>query len=146
MSAFNIDFYLNIVQQVYADYMRDVPEENRDALNASIFKLRRAPRWYLINNDEALDSLWASVREDDAVLDFVMEGTARFLLKASMHQVNFETLISHSAKSLSWVTRSAIVDSSITERAGSYDWFSNVFKEATWVLFLYLLSTVPQVE
>jgi hypothetical protein len=140
-----VDTFQAVAKEVYLSLISECEEETKQELITSIFKLRRSIRWYLVSNDDALDSIWRTIREDEDVTDFILTGTSLFLLKTGYGDEAYKSTLSRSARSIGWVMHSSIIDSAITERSESSNWFEEVFTQAPWVFFLFVLTTVPQV-
>jgi hypothetical protein len=131
----------NTASDILRMLLSELDVNRSDALATAVFKASTSPRWHLQNNEEALDILWTGIRESEDLTDFIIRGTSLFL----MHESTVSELITTVSDSLGWVASAAIVDSAITDRSGTPQWFEAVFTQSPWLLFLYMLSTIRHV-
>jgi hypothetical protein len=131
----------NTISDILRMLLSELDLSRSDALAVAVFKASTGPRWHLQNTAEDLDILWAGIRGSEDLTDFVIRGTSLFL----MYEGNVDKLIETVSAGLGWVSSAAIVDSAITDRSGTKQWFEAVFKQSPWLLFLYMLSTIRHV-
>lgn len=134
------------VEDVYNLLLSELEASKRDQLTIDIFNVSTSPRWPFINNEDSLDEIWKTIRENEPLTDFVIRGTSLFILKVGHHDTEYSRLIDQCATSVSWVAETTIIDEAITERCGNKTWFGAVFKQAHWLLFLFILSTIRQIK
>lgn len=146
MTGYSLDIYRGYVENAFLVLTAELAAEKLDELNKAILQLRRGTRWNMLNSEELIVELWEYIRSDEILNDFIIDGTSHFILQSGPNSVGYGTLVSQCARSLAWLSTTSIVDESITERAGTYEWFHACFEQSPWFLFSYLLSSVTQVK
>jgi hypothetical protein len=136
---------LKIVSDTHLLILSEETPGSRDTLAMALFNITHATRWNLLKDEESLDELWKLVRTDELVTDYILRATSIFLCHFGFIEGNMDRVVAQVATGLSWLETTAIVDSALTERSGTQNWFARAFKNAPWMLYLYLLSMMKQV-
>lgn len=134
------------VEDIYNLLLSELEETKRDTLAVDTFNISKSPRWPFVNSEDSLDEIWKNIRDNELLTDFIIRGTSLFILKIGYNDSEYNRLIDQCATSVSWVSETTIIDDAITERCGNKPWFGAVFKQAHWLLFLFILSTIRQVK
>lgn len=137
-----IDDVRRIVKEAHTVYLRDCTPVQVDELNKQILTLRRGTRWHALSSDEQLVELWDGIRKDTELTDYVIACTSYMLLE--INEQDKAKLVTASANSVGWISDASIIDEALTQRAGGVQWFEGVFNQAPWLLYLFILSTIPQ--
>ena len=116
-------------------------------LRLDLLELRRI-RWFSIHTEPELEKLWLRYVDRDiedaeakaSLHDYIMTGCTYMVMQNPTSDAEYESFITHVAKSLSWQHRAVLVPQEERQYAAPAETFINLLKLNHWLLFLVLLS------
>ena len=146
MSLTVVEKHGAIVQRFHDDYVREMVQSAREELEKDILDLRKGIRWYQTSVRTQLEEIWESIRTNERLLDYVMEGTSALRLHGLENDAEEQRLIDKIVLSWSWCSRSCQIDKQLSERAPSIEFSRSQLHSNCWLVFVYLIQYIHQVK
>lgn len=102
-------------------------------------------RFYMLDR-EAVNILWSRIRNDGAVLHFIMGSTSEFLARLPDESV-YKSLCDRFAWAAGQSTSqsNSVIDADTQDRLGKRDKLKALLNDNQWLLFILVLDTVNDV-
>lgn len=139
-----VEHYRKVIGSIYHRYRSELTPEKGDELAGGILEICQGSRWYQLASDDQIQAIWAQVRNNEVILDYVMAGSAQFKMLACDNDMQWKNAVAQLVASLAWIATDPFIDDSLKERAPEREWLNQVFSDCHWLTFLYLHSTIAQ--
>lgn len=144
MSLTVVEKHQLILQSFHESYTVELIAEAREGLAKSILDLRKGTRWYQTSVAIQIQEIWETIRTDERLLDYVMEGTSALMLHGMENDAEERKLIEKIAFAWAWSHRSCLTDKQLSERAPTVEFARQQLSNNSWLIFVYLLQYIRQ--